>query len=239
MKDKFKLVGITILFVLTGLVLSFFAIKDSDLIISDSCLVDNMKYSIGEEILGYKDGAKCFCREDGLVECAFIESEQIELDTAGLEKEGLDFDYKYLRGIVHGESSFILDSVNFTDVSFVDGKLSVVLEQIQLCPTQNTPPEQVGFFEFSDVDLKLYNMVRPTEGPEGLNCVVQLKYIFSDIEGLGETRVSFVDENGFVTYALVCPYNGKLYSDSDVFRNLEGEICTCVEGEIDCEVLPD
>ncbi len=241
MKDYFKLIGITVLFVLTGLVLSYFALQDS----LDYCVIDDVKYKVGDEIKDHQEGYSCVCSDEGLVECVLIELENVQevdedfvFDTADLEKEGLEYNYTYLTGFANGDPANVT-SVKFTNISVSEDDLTVVLEQMQLCPEPNIAPEQVGFYEKADEKLSLYNMVKPSVGEDVLNCTVQLKYFFEDFGDLGNMKIAFVDSDGFPNEALMCVYNGNVYSDNDVFRNANGEVCTCLRGRISCERLSD
>ena len=82
-------------------------------------------------------------------------------------------------------------------------------------------------------------MIKATSGVDTVTCIVQLKYTFEEFEDLYNLEIAFVDESGLYTYAPICLYDEKIYSDGDVFRNLEGLICTCEEGDLDCEELSD
>jgi len=243
MKDNFKLIGITVLFVLTGLVLSFFALQESDLVIGHSCEVDGIEYVVGEEIIGYQKGHTCTCGKEGIVECipGDVEDlqEEVSLEITGLEIEGLKFEYNYLTGITNGDASLAINPLSFKNVNILEGSLIIVLEQMQLCPEANVVSEQVGFYEYNDNVLKLYNMIKTTSGDENVSCMVQLKYTFEEFKDLNDLEIAFVDETGLYTYAPICLYDEKIYSEGDVFRNSEGLICTCQEGDLECEKLSD
>jgi len=244
MKDNFKLIAITVVFVLTGLVLSFFAMQDSEFGSVDSCFFDGNEYLLNEEVEGYNEGSTCFCSSDGIIECVPNELEdtnqEATLETTELEKEGLDFEYNYLRGIL-SEEDVIVSPIVFTNVSFSDEALIVVLEQVQLCPEANIVSEQVGFYENVDGVVKLYNMIRPSNDSSSINCIVQLKYVFEEFGDLDleDMQIAFIDDAGFLTYASMCIHNERVYSDGDVFRKDDDFICTCEEGEIVCEELSD
>lgn len=240
MKDNFKLVAITVVFVLTGLVLSFFAMQDSKLGSVDLCSYEGNDYFLNEEIEGYKEDSTCFCSSGGIVECLpnRLEDadEEAALEATELETEGLNFEYNYLRGILN-EEDIVVSPLVFTNVSFGDSSLIVVLEQLQLCPEANTASDQVGFYENIDGVIKLYNMIRPSNDPSSISCIVQLKYVFEEFGDLNleDMQIAFIDDAGLLTYASMCIHNEKVYSDGDVFRKDDDFICTCEEGEITCE----
>ncbi len=247
MKDNLKLISITVLFVLTGLVLIFVTLKESGtgVLEKNYCDVDGKRYSLEEEIAGYQEGNSCFCRKDDFIECIpnikdeEVAVEEVALENVDLETDGLEFESSYLRGILDDEQSAVLSPLKFTKISIEEESFVAVLEQVQLCPEQNIAPDQVGFYEKEGDLLKLYNMVRPTESETSLNCLVQLKYVFNDLDRLNDIQVAFIDDSGLLTYASMCVYNGKIYSDKDVFKGEEEKICTCEEGEITCDELSD
>jgi hypothetical protein len=246
MRDKFKLIGITVLFVLTGLVLSYFALQDSEFKTLDYCLVDEIRYEVGENIENYQEDYICSCGSEGLVECIPVEptiSESVEddflFDTSELETKGLEFEYNYLTGFTEEEQFINLSPVKFTKIAIDEKSLSVVLEQMQICSDTNMASEQVGFYKRDGSKLKLYNMVKPLGSTESLACTVQLKYILEDFDDLEKMEIAFVDSEGVVTDAKMCVFNGNVYSDNDVFMDADGSLCTCYDGEVNCEELSD
>ena len=245
MKDNSKLIGITILFVLTGLVLLVVSLRESELLTQEVCVFDGKEYVLGEEIINYQENNSCFCRKNDFIECTPNQQEEsveeVALENVDLEKEGLDFEASYLRGIGSGEENASLSPLKFTKVSIEEENFVVVLEQMQLCPESNLIPDQVGFYEQEGNLLKLYNMVRPVEETSSLSCIVQLKYVFEELKELDDIQIAFIDDSGLLTYAPTCFYEGKIYSDKDVFKGAGEEICICEEGEIKCDDsnLPD
>jgi hypothetical protein len=176
------------------------------------------------------------------VECKSQVEENTQADVSApeissLRKDGLKFSFNYLRGL-NESNGFVLSSpISFTNLSFDEGNLTVVLEQMQLCPRANAASEQVGFFEHIENTIYLHNMVRPSDEESAISCLVQIKYVFESLEGLSldDMQIAFVDDSGVVTKASMCIHNQKVYADSDIFRNSEGEICTCEAGIITCE----
>lgn len=231
MRENFKLIIVTVIFVLAGLVLSFFALQDSGFIKDEVCEVDGVEYEVGKEVSPF-----CFCGSGGIVECLPQEVDDEEngsLDTSELNTAGMEFEYSYLRGFGNGQESLSVPPLSFSSVGISDGSLVVVLENMQLCPESSVAPEQFGFYEYNGV-LKLYSMVRASTDSSSVSCVVQLKYVFEDFEVSDDIEIAFVNEAGVSEYANICAYNGRVYSESDVFRNVDGLICTCENGQVDC-----
>ncbi len=246
MKDKTLLVVITILFLITGALLLFSALNEYSFGGDDVCIFDGVEYRKGEVIENYLYGSFCTCGSGGLIDCVpetfdeeVIEEEvfdELPSATSELESEGLEYEYLYVVGALE-EDSLPHSGVEFESVVFRDDDLVVVLKELQYCPRPNVTPEQVGFFKKDSNALTLYNMVRPVDEGAGVDCIVQLKYTFEDMEDLdlSKVEVSFVDERGISTSPSFCFYDDKVYFDSDVFQGTEGEICVCEEGEVECE----
>jgi hypothetical protein len=247
MKDKTILVIITILFLITGALLLFSTLNEYSFGGDDVCIFRDVEYRKGDTMDGYLYGNFCTCGSGGLVDCvpeflaekAKNENEDFEglsTDSSELESEGLAYEYLYVIGALD-EDSLPRSSAEFESVAFREEGLVVVLKELQYCPRPNVPPEQVGFFKKDENSLTLYNMVRQIDKGSGVDCIVQLKYIFEKMDDLDLSKVdiSFVNERGIATSPSFCFYNDKVYFDSDVFQGIEGEICVCRDGEVDCK----
>lgn len=233
MKDNFKLIAITIVFVLTGLVLAFISLGDADLDVFDYCTFDGTKFPLNEEVLGYREGSICICAEGGIVECMPLETYESSEESQDLKKDGLNFEYSYLTGI-GGNNGEIFFDTNFTNISIDDEDLHITLEQMQTCSETNSVSEQQGFYENVNGIIKLYNEIEPEEG---MDCIIELKYILKDFTEFDSDKIQiiFVDENGLQTYASICVYKDIIYMNEDVFKGSDDMICICEEGEIVCE----
>ncbi len=244
MKDNYKLVAITVVFVLTGLFLVYVSLGDVEL--PDNCVFEEESFLVDEEVVDYKEGHDCVCIEGGIIECIPLEVEEYEpeieveasVDVDNLNTEGLEFEYNYLAGI-GDENGDYLSSTKFSSVSIVDDNLIVVLETSQICPSTNVVFEQEGFYENRDGVIRLYNKV---DVEDGSRCVVELKYTLEDFvqKDLDEMGIVFVNEEGLETHASICIYDNSIYSDDDVFKGGNDMICVCEDGEVSCsESLSD
>jgi hypothetical protein len=242
MKDNFKLIAITIVFVFAGLALSFISWQDVDLDSSNVCLYDGVTFAVEQEVVGYQKDNHCVCSEGGIIECIPLEMEDEVYDAQKEEvivlvddfkNDNLKFEYRYLTGIGE-ENGDSFSNTSFSDISIVDESLVVVLEEMQICPSTNVVSDQEGFYYEEDGVIKLYSKVEKTEG---ISCVVELKYVLEDFKGfdLEKMQIVFVNEQGLETYASTCIYGDRIYSDNDVFRATEDSICTCEGGEVTCE----
>lgn len=242
MKDNLKLVAITVVFVFAGLALSFISWKDVDLDSLDVCLYDGATFTVGQEVVGYQIGNHCVCSEGGIIECIPLEMEDEVYDaqkeevivlTDDFKNDNLKFEYRYLTGIGE-ENGDSFSNTNFSDISIVDGSLVVVLEEMQICPSTNVVSDQEGFYYEEDGVIKLYSKVEKTEG---IGCVVELKYVLEDFKDfdLEKIEIVFVSEDGLETYASMCVYGGRIYSDEDIFKATEDSICVCEAGQVICE----
>ena len=239
MKDNFKLVAITVVFVFTGLLLAFLSLRGEDLDVFDHCEFNDIRFSFDEEIPGYKAGSFCTCGQGGIVECIPLQAggEEMDFSQEEVETDGLKFEYSYLAGI--GESNGdVIFNTTFTDISLNDD-LIVTLEQMQSCPESNVVSKQEGFYENINGTIKFYNQM---EVEEGISCVVELKYTlenFSDFDS-EKMQILFIDKNGFEVEAPICIYEDMIYIDDDVFKSEDGAICVCKNNEITCdEELPN
>ncbi len=242
MKDNFKLVAITVVFVLMGLILSFISLRGEDFNVAVNCVFNDSVFSVGEKIGNYQEDYFCVCEEGGLIDCVPLEAEshkildleeEVSVESEDLEVGGLKFEYRYLTGISQGDEKIVFDTV-FTNVSVVDQDLVIVLEKMQNCENMGVVSEQEGFYEKFNNTIKLYNKV---EEKSGIDCIVELKYILEDYgdSDFDDINIVFVDKAGFETHALVCAYGGSIYSNEDVFKSEEGLICECKDGEIVCD----
>jgi len=240
MKDNLILIIITALFVLTGLVLSFFAFRDFKEERVVNCIVEDISYKQGEEIPDYQENHTCVYGNDGFIDCIPSDSDEEETNSTAsdLQTEGLNFEYTYLTGLSNGNGSLSFEPVTFSSVNIKEGSLIVILEHKQTCVEANRASEQVGFYEKTTDLLKLYNMVRIVDD-SGIPCMVELKYVFEDISDLDleNIKIAFVHDDENLTYASICIYDQKIYSEDDVFKNSKDEMCTCLDGEIECESI--
>ncbi len=239
MKNNFRLIAITLVFVFTGLFLAFLSWQEKDLDFFDNCEFNEIKFSVNEEVPNYKVGSFCVCAQSGIIECIPLENEvgEINISEQEVKKDGLEFEYNYLTGIGVSDSEVIFNTT-FTDVSLNDD-LVVTLEQMQSCPEANVVFNQEGFYENVNGAIKFYNQI---EEGEGIDCVVELKYTLGDFVDFDseQMQILFIDHNGFEIQAPICLYEGKVYIDEDVFRGEDGMICICENNEIICdEELPD
>ncbi len=241
MKDKNLLILVTILFLFTASLLLFSALNEYSFGGDNVCMFDGERYVVGDEIDGYILDNECFCSSGGLIECTpivdkNIDKDMIVVDSDSLDRDGLDFEYSYLVGISRDDLSTI-SSVEFKNI-FLDGSsLTVIIEQLQLCPSTRVVSEQVGFYKKMGDRLNLYSMIRPVASDVAVDCIVELKYKFDDFDKLDvkKTNIRFVDEYDVLHIPNVCFYNSKVYSDGDVFENDDKEICSCNEGVIVCD----
>lgn len=237
MKDNFKLIAITVAFVLTGVLLAFVSVKGEDLETFSHCVFEDERFSVGDEVVGYSEGNLCTCAEGGIVECVPLDVEdfaQLEVSQEDLQEDNLKFEYSYITGVGENGDDIVFGT-KFTNVAIGDDELIITLEQMQTCSETNSVSEQEGFYDEVNGALKLYNNIDSENG--GISCIVELKYIIEGIENfeLDKINIVFVDANGIETYALICIYDEIIYSDDDVFKNQEGLICLCDSGEIICD----
>ena len=235
MKESYRLIAITIVFVFTGLSLAFLSWQENDLDAFAYCEFNDVRFSVDEEIPGYQTGSFCICAQGGIVECLPLETQANEVDISKqeVETDGLEFEYSYLTGMGENNGEVIFNTT-FTDVSLSDDDLIITLEQMQICPEANVVSEQEGFYENIDGTIKLYNLVEPGEG---IDCVVELKYTLEDFSDFysEKTQILFVDQEGFEVQASICLYGGIIYNDEDIFKGEEGMICICENNEIICD----
>lgn len=235
MKENYKLIAITVVFVFTGFFLAFLLWQENDLDVFDSCEFDEVRFSVDEEIPGYKEDSICACAHGGVVECIPLEIQVNEVDISDkeVENDDLEFEYSYLTGIGENNGEVIFNTI-FTNVSLRDDDLVVTLEQMQICPESNTVSEQKGFYENTNGTIKLYNQ---TEVKEGIDCVVELKYTLEDFSDFDSEKMQifFVDRSGFEVQAPICIYDDMIYIDEDVFQTEDGMICICENNEIICD----
>ncbi len=233
MKDNFKLIAITVVFILTGFVLAFMSWQDTDLDVFDYCVFDGIKFSLDEEVVGYREGNLCVCTKGGIVECIPLENEEYPEIQQDLKTDSLEFEYSYLTGI-GGNNGEVIFNTTFTNISIDDEDLLITLEQMQTCSGTNSVSEQEGFYENVNGVIKLYNEIK---SEEGIGCIIELKYTLKDFTEFDSDKMQiiFVDEDDLETYASICLYNDIIYMSEDVFKGDDDVICICEAGEIICE----
>lgn len=238
MKGNITLIIVTVVLVLMGLFLAFLSLSESDVETLEYCDFNNSRYAVGDEIIGYEDGKHCVCASGGIVECVpldvDVESEIFdEVVVEDLDEGGLDFEYRYLTGIVEDNGDVVLNDVRFSNIATSEDGLSIVVEKRQFCPESGLAPEQEGYYRFEDNTLTLYKEIVEEMEDEYIDCFVELKYVFEDYESYDLENISIAFEsNGLVEYASMCIYEGKIYSDDDVFVGVNEEIYVCDEGRI-------
>ncbi len=242
MKERNILIVLTILLLLSGIIVGGISFFDNQKKLKP-CNFDGKDYRIGEVVDNFQENSSCSCSEAGYIECVPItqtdDSNNTQADpTIDLKTKGLTFKSRYIVGFASNTDVANVLPLEFKDGAYEGTTLKVVLEQLQTCPELNTPPQQFGFYNYSSNVVTLENMVRKSEDPSAVQCVVELTYEIKDIisNDVANLKIQFKDENENITTAPFCSYYGKIYANDDVFKSKDsGNICTCSDGLVACE----
>lgn len=241
MKERNILIVLTILLLLSGIIVGGISYFDNQKKIKP-CNFDGKDYRVGEVVEKFQENSKCSCSAAGFIECVPINQggdDNTNTDPANdLKTKGLTFKSRYIVGFVSNTDVANVLPVEFKDGTYEGTTLKVVIEQLQTCPELNTAPQQFGFYGYNANVVTLENMVRKSEDPSAVKCVVELTYEIKDIisNDVANLKIQFKDENGVVTTAPFCSYYGKIYANDDAFKSKDtNSICTCTSGLVSCE----
>jgi hypothetical protein len=231
--DKFWILGLTALFFLLGVFVIYFSyIKVSQ---SYSCNINNVVYSSGKVIDGYKEGYICSCESSEVI-CTKIEEKPIKPTLDQFIRTNLKVTPKYLVLGSKDEISSLPLKTKFTSVSVKKDVIDVTIEQEQLCSADLRVPVQIGMYYYSKGNLYLINVINKSPKLYTEVCTVSVNYKISKwTKPITDLNIIYLNEEGLEQKAVLCSYENNLYSHGDVYTaNDNCNICKCVSGVSKC-----
>jgi hypothetical protein len=203
----------------------------------ETCVVNGVEYSCGQEISGYLENATCICNSEGKVDCELSTKSKSFLSNADFTTKNLDFNAEFLNSLSNAEVN-ISEEVTFRSVAQDDDGLKVVIEKLDLCTTTDVIPEQVGFFNVSGTDLVLTTIKSGDPAKFTEACIVKNTFTLEKLTGKldDDFKIYFRNEQDEVYLADMCVYEGRIHNEGDSYRSEDGsQICLCESGENMCE----
>lgn len=205
----------------------------------ETCIVNGVEYSRGQEVAGYLENAACICNSSGEVECELESTTKSFLESSDFTTKNLIFNALFLNSLSNAEVN-ISDEIIFRSVSQSDSGLKVVIERLDLCTGRDVIPDQVGFYSFSNDSLVLTAIETGDPSKFTEPCIVQNIFLLTDLTGelKDSFKVYYRNENDEVYLSDMCVYEGRAHNEGDSYRSDDaGDLCTCIEGNSVCEPI--
>jgi hypothetical protein len=236
MKITLKLVWlsfITVIFLGIGISIIYFSINR--IVNNGTCKFNNVKYEKGDEVIGYKDGELCNC-EDGSIVCSKI-TDTSDLQNANkFTKDNLIFSAKYTKP-ESGSIEILPLRTKFTSISILESSVEIVIDQGQVCSSDNRAPIQVGRYMLNGNTLTVSNSVNTSPSLYTTPCIVTMSFKISKIQltKITDLKIIYENDTGQTLPATLCYYNSRVFGDTDVYSSIDKcNICTCENGVSKC-----
>jgi hypothetical protein len=178
----------------------------------------------------------CICNVNGEIICEDEEIEEGKVVSNDFVSSNLEFKYDFLNFIDLNTS--IQDSVEFKDISHIQGGLKITIERISLCSEQQKAPSQLGLYKLEENGLILTTATNLTDSSFYISCITENTFFIPDFPtNLSEDfQVLYQDDLDVIYMANNCVYEGFLRNSGDVYNSKEKcIICKCISGENSCQ----